>query len=90
VSAFLTAFAFLPQEPRFLPSHPVCAMLNKRRITIKGDRVLEADELFGVRLSAPVNAHLADGTGWGTIQNDDSAPTTAQSPGLSSPSGSNS
>lgn len=42
-------------------------------ILIKGDSLVEADETFLVRLFAPVNARLADGTGVGTIQNDDKA-----------------
>ncbi|BCM94513.1 hypothetical protein IAD21_06420 (plasmid) [Abditibacteriota bacterium] len=42
-------------------------------VYIKGDTLVEGDEPFLVRLSAPVNARLADSTGLGIIQDDDSA-----------------
>ena len=42
---------------------------------MKGDSVYETNETFSVNLSAPSQATLADGSGTGTIQNDDSAPT---------------
>lgn len=42
-------------------------------VCIKGDGVVEPDETFRVLLSAPVGASLADGTGIGTITNDDSS-----------------
>jgi hypothetical protein len=47
-------------------------------ITIKGDRQKEPNETFTVNLSNPVNAGIADGTGIGTILNDDG--TTATQP----------
>jgi len=44
-------------------------------VLVKGDTVYETNETFGVNLSAPSQATLADGSGTGTIQNDDAAPT---------------
>ena len=41
-------------------------------VTIVGDGDFEATETFGVNLSAPVGATIADGHGVGTIINDDS------------------
>jgi hypothetical protein len=43
-------------------------------VTIRGDTTYEPDETFRVSLSNPTNATIADGTGIGTIRNDDSAP----------------
>ncbi|MCC8429963.1 cellulose binding domain-containing protein [Reyranella aquatilis] len=40
-------------------------------VDIKGDSVAEADETFTVLLSSPVGATIADGSGTGTIINDD-------------------
>jgi Calx-beta domain/FG-GAP-like repeat/FG-GAP repeat len=40
-------------------------------VSVRGDRVWEADESFVVSLSAPMNATLADTQGAGTIVNDD-------------------
>jgi hypothetical protein len=40
-------------------------------ITIKGDTLIELDETFSLNLSAPVAALIDDGTGAGTITNDD-------------------
>ena len=42
-------------------------------VDIKGDSVAEADETFTVLLSSPVGATIADGSGIGTIANDDVA-----------------
>jgi aryl-phospho-beta-D-glucosidase BglC (GH1 family) len=39
-----------------------------------GDAVLEGNETFNLVLSSPSGATLADGTGRGTIENDDAAP----------------
>lgn len=39
-----------------------------------GDAVLEGNETFNLVLSSPAGATLADGTGRGTIENDDAAP----------------
>ena len=44
-------------------------------ITVNGDVLDEADETFGVTLSNPANATIADGSGLGTITDDDPAPT---------------
>jgi hypothetical protein len=43
-------------------------------IAVQGDTVVEADETFSVRLSAPTNATLGTSEGQGTIQNDDTQP----------------
>jgi ELWxxDGT repeat protein len=40
-------------------------------IRVKGDRTREADETFTVNLSGATNALLVDGTGLGTVLNDD-------------------
>ena len=42
-------------------------------ISIKGDKIMEANETFKVVLSNAVNATIVDGTGIGTIINDDGA-----------------
>jgi len=44
-------------------------------IAVNGDSTVEANETFQIRLSSPTNATIADGTGVGTIRNDDAAPT---------------
>jgi len=44
-------------------------------VTIDGDIVDEADETFGVTLSSPTGATIADGAGTGTIDDDDKTPT---------------
>jgi subtilisin family serine protease len=46
-------------------------------VTINGDTTIEASETFSVTLSSPVNAVLADGTGIGTIANDENSGTTS-------------
>src|SRR5204863_8239 len=43
-------------------------------VTINGDTTHEADETFTVDLSNPGNAGIADGSGIGTITNDDQVP----------------
>jgi hypothetical protein len=43
-------------------------------VTINGDTTHEADETFTVDLSNPGNAGIADGSGLGTITNDDQVP----------------
>jgi probable HAF family extracellular repeat protein len=43
-------------------------------VQVTGDTTLEANETFNVNLSSPTNATVADGTGVGTITNDDAAP----------------
>jgi chitinase len=50
-------------------------------VDILGDSVAEADETFTVLLSSPVGATIADGSGTGTITNDDGAGPVL--PGLS-------
>jgi hypothetical protein len=44
-------------------------------VTVNGDLTHESDETFTVDLSTPVNAGIADGSGTGTILDDDPAPT---------------
>jgi LEA14-like dessication related protein len=44
-------------------------------VTINGDTTVEPDETFTVNLTTPSNATLADGTGLGTITNDDVTPS---------------
>jgi large repetitive protein len=44
-------------------------------ITVNGDVLDEANETFGITLSNPGNATIADGSGLGTITDDDVAPT---------------
>ncbi len=44
-------------------------------VQVCGDTVFETNETFNVVLSAPVGATITDDTGFGTIQNDDTAPT---------------
>ncbi|MEQ1903443.1 MAG: S8 family serine peptidase [Pirellulaceae bacterium] len=43
-------------------------------VTIQGDTAVEPNETFTVGLSAPTNATIADPSGSGTINNDDTAP----------------
>jgi len=43
-------------------------------VPVAGDLLYEADESFTVTLSSPTNATLADGSGLGTIANDDAMP----------------
>ncbi|HEX8151439.1 MAG TPA: Calx-beta domain-containing protein [Pyrinomonadaceae bacterium] len=44
-------------------------------VTVLGDTLDEPDETFNVGLSSPTNATISDGTGVGTIKDDDAAPT---------------
>jgi len=44
-------------------------------VNVNGDTKFEPNETFTVMLSAPTNATIVAGTGTGTIQNDDAAPT---------------
>jgi large repetitive protein len=44
-------------------------------ITVNGDVLDEVDETFGITLSNPSNATIADGSGVGTITDDDAAPS---------------
>ena len=50
-------------------------------VAVAGDTTFEPDETFIVTLSAPTNATISDGTGSGTIQNDDPAPVEQPPPG---------
>jgi uncharacterized repeat protein (TIGR03803 family) len=49
---------------------------NAITIQVTGDRVPEPDEAFEVLLSNPVNAGVSDGTGIGTILNNDGTPAS--------------
>ncbi|MEP6844739.1 MAG: Calx-beta domain-containing protein [Panacibacter sp.] len=51
-------------------------------ITINGDNIVEGNEKFKVKLSAPQNATFAKSTGKGTIRNDDVAAISIQSDNL--------
>jgi hypothetical protein len=42
--------------------------------SVNGDATFEGDETFTVNLDSPTNSTIADGTGLGTLQNDDSQP----------------
>ena len=46
-------------------------------ITVNGDTQPEGDETFGISLSNPVNATVGDGSGAGTIANDDGLPVVS-------------
>jgi hypothetical protein len=46
-------------------------------VVVQGDDIDEVDETFNVTLSNPSNASIADGTGVGTILDDDPAPTVS-------------
>ena len=46
-------------------------------VPVRGDKSIEPDEKFTVRLSHPRGAKLADGSAQGTIRNDDYPPPTA-------------
>ena len=46
-------------------------------VTVNGDTAAEADETVVLQLSSSVNASIADGTGTGTILNDDGDPSIA-------------
>jgi chitinase len=44
-------------------------------VTVNGDVLDENDETFGISLSSPTNGTIADGTGVGTITDDDARPS---------------
>src|SRR5205823_5659931 len=46
-------------------------------VAVHGDTKFEPNETFAVDLSGATNATVSDGTGTGTIVNDDSQPTLA-------------
>ncbi|MBK8284248.1 MAG: hypothetical protein IPK97_04880 [Ahniella sp.] len=46
-------------------------------VTINGDTTFEPNETFTLNLSAPIGGTIADGTGVGTITNDDAQPTVS-------------
>ncbi|QQR74581.1 MAG: hypothetical protein IPJ17_03040 [Holophagales bacterium] len=48
-------------------------------VAVVGDTLDEANETFSLNLSSPVNATIADGTGIGTITDDDATPTLSVS-----------
>lgn len=56
----LTTIVFPPGETQLIVG-----------VTVNGDTTKEGDETFYVKLASPVNATIADGTGVGTIRNDD-------------------
>jgi hypothetical protein len=50
---------------------PAGSTTRNVNVSVLSDKVREADESMSVRLSSPTNATVADGTGAGTIVNDD-------------------
>jgi chitinase len=46
-------------------------------VTVKGDTLDEDDETFTVSLSGPTNATIADGSGLGTITDEDASPSVS-------------
>ena len=46
-------------------------------VQVNGDTKFETTEAFDVKLSMPIGLSIADGTGVGTITNDDTLPTVA-------------
>ena len=53
---------------------PAGAISKDVPITIPGDTTNEPDETFLVKLSSPTGATILDGSGTGTIRNDDPEP----------------
>ncbi|MGB7357632.1 MAG: Calx-beta domain-containing protein [Mycobacterium sp.] len=53
------------------------------QVAVLGDTMVELDERFALNLSSAVNATIADGTGTGTIVNDDVDATPATPPAVS-------
>lgn len=51
------------------------------QVAINGDRIVEPDETFNLVLSNPVNATIADGTGSGTIIDNDNTNLTSATAG---------
>jgi len=45
-------------------------------ITVKGDTIIEPDEMFFVNLNTPTNSTIGDSQATGTITNDDSVPSS--------------
>jgi chitinase len=69
VAGTATASDFLPSwQALTIPAGMTSKVFT---VAIKGDTVGEADETFVVQLSNAVNTNIADGTGIGTIANDD-------------------
>jgi chitinase len=52
-------------------SFPAGVTSRTLAVPVVGDTVREADETFSVLLSLPTNAGIGDGTGVGTVRNDD-------------------
>nr|WP_232786762.1 Calx-beta domain-containing protein [Mycolicibacterium aurum] len=52
-------------------------------VSVNGDTLVELDEQFTLTLSSPVNATIADGSGVGTIRNDDIDQTPSTPPAVS-------
>lgn len=60
----------------FLPAGQTTATVS---VTINGDITPEADETFTLNLTGPLTANIADGSGTGTILNDDTPVTLTPS-----------
>ena len=50
---------------------PANRVTKRIRVNVKGDKVVEGTETFTVKLSQPVGATIKDGSGRGTVRNDD-------------------
>jgi len=66
--------SFRLRKPAVFPP-AVRAGRDAPEVPVNGDTTVEPDETFSVVLSNAVNATIGDGTGVGTIGNDDVAPT---------------
>ncbi len=65
------------------------ALTAQVTVVVNGDFKVELNETVDMTLSAPVNATILDGSGTGTITNDDAAVITITSPSLNEPDVSN-
>ena len=64
-------FENLPDTLTFLPGETSKTI----SVPVKGDLIDEFDQLFAVVLTTPINATISDGKGFGTIVDNDQAPT---------------
>src|SRR6185295_13512930 len=64
-------FESIPGTLTFLPGE-TSKTIN---VPVKGDVIDEVDQRFAVILTTPINASIADGTGLGTITDNDPPPT---------------
>jgi hypothetical protein len=64
-------FENVPGTLTFLPGETTKTI----NVSVKGDVIDEFDQLFSVVLTTPINASITDGTGLGTITDNDPLPT---------------